>query len=755
MSGLAWRRRFRLALLCTTLAGPLAFAQYVVKTQDDVKKKTGPVDRTAPLTGSLLPNPSCGPTALAWHGQPVPGGGTLAPQAWGTSASVNASGRIAFYSQVIGSPRNQGIFTAHGSTLTPIAIGCGSYLGSGDPGTGCGDPTPIGGTFSGFMTGTVGTPSINDAGDVLFLADVHGGSAPRGLFLYRGATGIIQRVAAIGDVASGIPLTAVGNGSLNNRGEVVFLAAYEPANEATFIAHWRDGALTKVVAPGDPMPTGGTFGFFAWFGWLPPDGTYIPFGEFPDINDHGAIAFLGLFGASGALFVSRDGVHERYVGFGDPTPAGGSFFSLYAPILNNEGEIAFQGEYLLDPWLVGWFVGRPGQWRHVLSFYDPIDGGQAWGLAVSHNPMQPLDDEGNLLVWVDVKYTETVSVPRVLLGHADGRLETLVKSGDPSPLGGSFGELNPWPSLHGRRCIIDGGIAGAPGVFGAHVQVLKRPMEVTGLRVATDPAPGVRLSWEPQAGAAGGLVHDVMRGPLSGLVPSSPSVCAASNVAGSFVVTPDAECSAPPGDGCWYLVRAQDVCGSGSYGAGESVCSDACDGGLIPGCPVCGDETINGMEECDGAALGGETCARAGYDGGTLGCTPSCLLDTSGCTTICGNGIRRGDEECDVAVQGDHTCLTLGYDGGILGCGGDCRFDVTGCCCSVGTPECPVCPVCGNGVREAPQEICDGADLGGETCMSRGWASGTLACTPDCTWFDFSGCIGHQAADSDSASGNE
>ncbi|MGH9867982.1 MAG: hypothetical protein ACREAA_07460 [Candidatus Polarisedimenticolia bacterium] len=95
-------------------------------------------------------------------------------------------------------------------------------------------------------------------------------------------------------------------------------------------------------------------------------------------------------------------------------------------------------------------------------------------------------------------------------------------------------------------------------------------------------------------------------------------------------------------------------------------------------------------------------------------------------------------------VQGSATCLTLGYDGGILACAADCTFDITGCCCAVGTPDCPACPVCGNGVREAPYEICDGPDLGGRTCMSLGWAGGVLACYQDCTWWDFSGCIGYQ-----------
>ena len=46
---------------------------------------------------------------------------------------------------------------------------------------------------------------------------------------------------------------------------------------------------------------------------------------------------------------------------------------------------------------------------------------------------------------------------------------------------------------------------------------------------------------------------------------------------------------------------------------------------------------------------------------------------------------------------------------------------------------------CGNVTREAG-EACDGADIGGFTCSSIGYASGTLVCQPSCL-FDFSGCV--------------
>jgi|GEM_PF-2960446 len=59
-------------------------------------------------------------------------------------------------------------------------------------------------------------------------------------------------------------------------------------------------------------------------------------------------------------------------------------------------------------------------------------------------------------------------------------------------------------------------------------------------------------------------------------------------------------------------------------------------------------------------------------------------------------------------------------------------------CGTVATTTTTIPPTCGNGSVD-PAEQCDGADLAGETCVSRGFTGGTLACTPSCT-FDVSVC---------------
>lgn len=47
---------------------------------------------------------------------------------------------------------------------------------------------------------------------------------------------------------------------------------------------------------------------------------------------------------------------------------------------------------------------------------------------------------------------------------------------------------------------------------------------------------------------------------------------------------------------------------------------------------VCGNNTVEEGEECDGSNLAGQDCKSLGYDGGILSCYPDCTFDTSGCT---------------------------------------------------------------------------------------------------------------------------
>jgi hypothetical protein len=418
----------------------------------------------------------CGVESRAAHGQVAPNtnGGTLDPVAFINPTTVNASGRVAFNSQVNGSDRNQGVFVADsGGTIGAIAIGCGGPGGSGDTTSMCGDASPIGGHFGGFFFGTFFTPDINDAGDVLFFCDVNGGSSRRALFLYRGATGEIVKVAAIGDPSPlGGTFGAVGPGSINNNGKVVFLAsAVGTLNSDIFM--WDNGVVTKVAAVGDPAPGGGTFSGLGTESAGFQDGTNIPVGPAPDINDSGQIAFRAIVsgGITGRGIVVRTGqVDEWYVKVPDPTPIGGTYFDMQAPSINNAGQIAFFADYRPTPvtFNSGWFAGAPGNWRKVIVFFDPVDGGQCLGLAFSRNPMQTIDAAGNVVFWANLDSNGTSD--RVVLGLTDGNLLIAARRGDPTPIGGTFGTMDAWPAINGNIGTVNPATPGAQnGALSAHM----------------------------------------------------------------------------------------------------------------------------------------------------------------------------------------------------------------------------------------------------------------------------------------------
>jgi hypothetical protein len=152
--------------------------------------------------------------------------------------------------------------------------------------------------------------------------------------------------------------------------------------------------------------------------------------------------------------------------------------------------------------------------------------------------------------------------------------------------------------------------------------------------------------------------------------------------------------------------------------------------------PVCGDNVINRVtERCDGVDFAGATCESLGLGPGALQCSSACTLDTTACSAppACGDGVRNQPSEiCDGADLGGVTCQEIGFLGGTLACASDCTFDASAC---TGTPS------CGDGIVNRPDEQCDRADLADASCASLGLLTGTLSCNADCTFLT-AGCTG-------------
>ena len=482
--------RIIVLLLVTWSAGSSAAAPFVIYGESSVHRTSDLVRgevvsrRVAGHRGSMgavndaaaKGQPDAGQwAALAHIGQALPLGesGTLDPGAVFNPATVDGQGRAAFVAGVSGSPRNQGVFYSDAGDLKLIAMGCGAGGGSGSTAT-CGDPTPVGGTFSGLFQGTVFAPAVNDAGDVLFYSDVAGGSSIRGLFLYRAATDDIIKIAAVGDPSPlGGNLSAIGPGSMNNRGRIVFLASTGGNGaQGSDVLLWKDGVISKYVAAGDPAPGNQSFLHIGTDAGGYADGTFIPDGPVPAINDNNEIAFYASTGSVEGHMLSRDGVHDWQIREGDPAPGGGYYFDLRgAPVLNGHGKIAFNA-YTSDrpdgPITGGgWFVGSAGHYRRAIGFYDQLLDGELLGLAFSRNPFRPLDDGGNLILWASRQLADNSFRETLVLARADGGVDVIASQGDPAPLGGQWRYFNPWMTTNNAFQIQFGAESSDGGRFDA------------------------------------------------------------------------------------------------------------------------------------------------------------------------------------------------------------------------------------------------------------------------------------------------
>jgi hypothetical protein len=233
----------------------------------------GQVAFTATLQGSpakngifMIPIGST-PMKVALTGDPAPGGGTF--QSF-TPIGLNQAGQVVFLAAVqSGSSQFNGIFVgAPGSAPVKIAM--------------VGDPAPGGGTFSGFAN-----PAFNNLGEVAFMATLTGG--PGGGVFAGSTTGPLVALALNGNAApSGGNFSissARANVLINDRHDVVFRADLSggSADSGYFMRRGALGALKALVLQGQPAP--GTSGTFSTISGATNTflGTYFALGQAGDI----------------------------------------------------------------------------------------------------------------------------------------------------------------------------------------------------------------------------------------------------------------------------------------------------------------------------------------------------------------------------------------------------------------------------------------------------------------------------------------
>ncbi len=342
---------------------------------------------------------------VAVTGQAVPGGGIFdrfSVESLPIVAPINSKGQVAFFATVVRGRASEGFFLASGARLSKLVVD--------------GDPAPGGGRFSGF--GRHPVPALNDAGELAFSAAVAGSKAVEGIFVAspRGLKAVALAGGPAPDIQSGT-FANVDTPTINDRGDVAFLATVRRGRENLEAIYLYSGGRTrKVVAQGDPAPAGGAFAGFGppslngkglvVFGgvvegrsvpgglFLSKDGTirmlvgagdetpdggiFAKFSERVALNDAGTVAFNAMLkGAptSGAIFVIDDRV-RRIAGLGDAAPGGGVFshFGLW-PSLSAAGAVVFAASVDGGASPVGVFVAGRDTTSKVAAVGDALPGG--------------------------------------------------------------------------------------------------------------------------------------------------------------------------------------------------------------------------------------------------------------------------------------------------------------------------------------------------------------------------------------------
>lgn len=301
---------------------------------------------------------------VAVEGDRAPGGGVLSGFGRHPIPSINSAGSVAFAAAVSKGRTVEGIFVSSHSTLRAVAV-----AGEPAPGIPSGtfasldfpalndrgdvaflatvrrgretveaiylriggrvrkvvsqeDPAPAGGTFAAF-----GAPALNNAGVVAFAAVVEGRGVPGGVFIV--ADDRVRMLAGAGDDSplGGVFAKFSERVTIDNTGAVAFTALLKgaPVPSAIFVAEGE--RKKKVVALGDPAPTGGVFSSFGFWPGLGPSGTVA----FTASVDPGP--------PPTAVYVSGSTRLKKVAGIGDPLPGGGKLesFGLYPTVTVGAG----------------------------------------------------------------------------------------------------------------------------------------------------------------------------------------------------------------------------------------------------------------------------------------------------------------------------------------------------------------------------------------------------------------------------------
>lgn len=362
--------------------------------------------------------------AIALRDAPAPGGGTF--QSGFRSPRVGPGPEVAFFANLSGGA--EGLFVWEAGGLHAVARSGDSAPGSG------------GGSFSAF-----GPHDLGSDGSVVFVSDLQGGSAARGLFRDQGGT--LSALVLAGDTApgtGGAQFTDFLTAAAGEAGRVLFTASVSlvPPLEGVFL--WAGGGAQKLALSGEPAPGGGTFST-----------DFSPSMLACDIGGGSDAFFVApLTGATspGGLFQHDGSGLSALVLVGDPAPGGGTHSPLFTCRASSAG-VTYPGQTGGGEAAI--FVASAGGGRRVALVGDPAPdtGGRVFSSLIhERNFSQPaINAGGTVAFWAQVDDTGPPD-PSYDEGifSASASIRLVALSSEPAPGGGSFGALAGDPDVGDR-----------------------------------------------------------------------------------------------------------------------------------------------------------------------------------------------------------------------------------------------------------------------------------------------------------------
>lgn len=387
-----------------------------------------------------------------------------------TEAASTPDGRIAFVADILpangrGAPQDV-LVSSDGQSIDILVHGCAN-------GTGCGDPTPIGGTFSMLRRGSPYRPSMNAGGDVVFFSEVEGGPVSHGLFFYRRATDTVEKVAVPGDETPYGPIATVSAGVVNDEGIVVFVAEASPIAGPSYILTWKDGVLSPILSSGEVSPDGSSIYFLNR--WFDSHGYVTPDGNLPDIDDAGRVVLGGRrFGGGvnySAVFVfeaSRS--PKEWLRSGHMIDPGHVVNRVDWDALWDEDERTIVSTLNIQDEL-----GTYSEWcsiqlttngspyvRRIMGHRSMIDGEEVEAIAISRSGSRPLNALQELVAFygpgVPGDWDRYMGV-----FYPDGVHAVVVSQFDIGPMGTNVFTFGAWPTLYASHGVYGAVYAPVPG----------------------------------------------------------------------------------------------------------------------------------------------------------------------------------------------------------------------------------------------------------------------------------------------------